>query len=162
MTQTPLIFAATSGNIDVVQALLHAGADVNEVENDSWSAILVAAFKNFEDIAIMLIDNGANPFVESVQGISAAFIAQEREQKRVLEAIERWQEHRKFVDSLNTRLLDAALSVDVDAVSQLLAAGADPSYVNSAGYSPLIGASRSGCLGCVRLLLQAGADVNHR
>lgn len=158
---TPLIFATTSGSHETVQALINAGADIDEVENDLWSPVLVATFKNFEEIAVALIDQGANPLLKSIQGSSAFDVASARGQMQVLDAIERWRQRRSAIDDLNAELLDASLNGDANAISNLLAEGAEANSANGKGYSPLIGASRSGCVDCVRILLQAGADVNH-
>jgi cytohesin len=60
--------------------------------------------------------------------------------------------------------LHLALFVDnIEAVNALLAAGADPNFVNHEGMSPLFMAcdKADDCLGAVPALIAAGADVNH-
>ncbi len=74
---TPLLFAAQQGNIDAAQLLLSAGADVNEsapdgiggntnartrfVRNTDAHVLLVAIDSGHRDMALFLLDGGADP-----------------------------------------------------------------------------------------------------
>src|SRR3990167_7224855 len=57
-------------------------------------------------------------------------------------------------------LITASHIGDLEAVKELLQAGADPNIVNRGGQTPLYWASYHGYLEIVRELLQAGADPN--
>ena len=62
-------------------------------------------------------------------------------------------------DDSNTPLHWAIRSIHADeVVPPLLEAGAEPNTANSGGETPLHAAASRGCLQCVRLLLQAGAE----
>lgn len=58
---TALLFAVRSGSSNAVQALLDAGADVNDELSDGESALVVAAANAHWDVASFLLDRGANP-----------------------------------------------------------------------------------------------------
>jgi len=62
----------------------------------------------------------------------------------------------------NARLLDAALIGDLELAKKALAAGADVSVRDNSGRTPLHRATGNGHAGMVRLLLEAGADVDMR
>jgi ankyrin repeat protein len=59
---TPLLFAVREGNAEAVNALLKAGADVNQVsQGDHTSPLLMAAINGHFDIAKVLLEKGADP-----------------------------------------------------------------------------------------------------
>jgi ankyrin repeat protein len=60
---TPLLFAARGGHIGVVNALLDAGANVNDAKtNDNGTTALILAIMNHHwELAGVLVDRGANP-----------------------------------------------------------------------------------------------------
>ena len=65
---TPLLFAVREGKIDTVQALLKAGADVNETWKagrgtgvSGISAMVLAVANAHYELAVMLLDAGADP-----------------------------------------------------------------------------------------------------
>lgn len=135
---TPLSFAATKNNEPLVRLLLENGAYVNEPENDGWTPLLFAVFREYYNIALLLFDYGANPFIECAQGYSPFGIASERNQEQILEAIQKYREHREQVDLKNIILLDAAMAGDLSNVDTALSEGAEANVANSNGYTPLI------------------------
>ena len=48
---TPLIFAVKQGNLEIVQLLVQAGADINALDADFESALLIAKMQDFDTIA---------------------------------------------------------------------------------------------------------------
>lgn len=58
---TPLLFAVRYGRLDAVRALLEAGADVNETAPDGTSALSIACLNQHWELALMLLERGANP-----------------------------------------------------------------------------------------------------
>ena len=66
---TPLLFAVRQGNTESVNALLKAGADVNQVSaGDHTSPLLMATINGQFDIAKTLLAKGANPKLASDAG----------------------------------------------------------------------------------------------
>ena len=56
---TPLMIAMLSGHLDVVEALLAGGADVNVRSPSGWTALKEARMRGYRDIAERLIRAGA-------------------------------------------------------------------------------------------------------
>ncbi len=63
---TALLLASRQGNLEVVEALLKQGADVNQVsEGSKTSPLLIAAMNGRFDLAKVLLDRGADPNLAS-------------------------------------------------------------------------------------------------
>lgn len=58
---TPLLFAARSGDAASTKLLLAAGADANDHLPDGTSALVLAAHSGHRDVALALLEKGANP-----------------------------------------------------------------------------------------------------
>ena len=58
---TPLLFAARSNDVESAKLLVAAGADVNDVEADGNTALVVAAHSGNASVATFLLDKKANP-----------------------------------------------------------------------------------------------------
>ncbi|NNE37957.1 MAG: hypothetical protein HKN08_06595, partial [Gammaproteobacteria bacterium] len=67
---TTLMFAAQSGDLGSVKALLQAGADVNESTAEYGSALVLAAVNGHEDVALYLLEKGADPDMTDGYGIA--------------------------------------------------------------------------------------------
>lgn len=63
---------------------------------------------------------------------------------------------------MSAELFNAAKSGDTEAISRLIAAGANPNATNEEGQTPLHIAAFEGHLGAVQALIDAGADVDAR
>jgi uncharacterized protein len=71
---TPLLFAAREGNVEAAQALLKAGADVNEVSaGDHSSPLLIATINGQFDLAEVLLKAGANPKLAADNGATPLY-----------------------------------------------------------------------------------------
>ena len=75
---TPLMLAAMSGHLDVVRALLDAGADVNARSLDGSSALLEAAVWEHNEIAAVLTDRGGDPDAADARGWTARQVIDQR------------------------------------------------------------------------------------
>ena len=58
---TPLLFAARVGGLESARLLLAAGANVNDAEPDGTSVLVVAAHSGHGDLAVFLLEKGADP-----------------------------------------------------------------------------------------------------
>ena len=72
---TPLLYAARSGCTDCVQALLDAGANVNQPNPDGVTPLMVAIDNFAFDTAKLLYERGANPHVWDWWGRTALYTA---------------------------------------------------------------------------------------
>ena len=71
---TALQFATREGHMDVVRALLEAGAEVNQVNAaDQMSALTSALLNGNFDIAMYLVANGADPNLASSTGVTPLY-----------------------------------------------------------------------------------------
>jgi ankyrin repeat protein len=73
---TPLLYAVYGGNADVVKELIMNNAAVSPRMNDQgWTALMLATYQEYEDIAQLLLDNGADPNEQDQEGWTTLMIA---------------------------------------------------------------------------------------
>lgn len=60
-SNTPILFAARTGNLDVARHLVAAGADVNDTAATGTSVLVVAAHSGHSALALFLLEQGADP-----------------------------------------------------------------------------------------------------
>ena len=65
-----LIEACINGNLEEVNRLIAAGADVNAKDKDGFMALMEATIKGHAEIAKILLSAGANPNVEYQVGFT--------------------------------------------------------------------------------------------
>ena len=63
--------ACLQGHQDVVMALLQAGAEVDRQDKNLWTPLMWAMTNRHQDIAKVLLDNGASPTIKSSSGRTA-------------------------------------------------------------------------------------------
>lgn len=158
---TPLLFAAQQGNIEAARLLLSAGADVNEtapdgiggntnartrfVPNTEAAALLVAIDSQHPEMALFLLEQGADPN-HSGAGRTALHAAVQRQMPDLVTAL--------LERGANP---NARLEKPLPFVSRriLQANGLSPSNI---GGTPFFLAASFGDLESMRLLVEAGAD----
>jgi ankyrin repeat protein len=145
---TPLYLASVSGNAAMIERLLQAGADANTVSSEGETVLMTVARTGKVDAAKLLIAHGAD-----------------------VNARESWKGQ--------TALMWAAAQNHPDMVRELLAHGAEVNgrsnlqkwerqttaeprekWLPPGNFTPLHFAAREGALESVRVLVEAGADVN--
>jgi uncharacterized protein len=145
---TPLSEAALNGNIALLEKLLNAGADADSPNADGQTALMLVARTGNVAAARLLLKHGAQ-----------------------VNAVERWHGQ--------TALMWAAAQQQPEMVLELVAHGGDVdarSKINDwerqvtsepralhrpvGGLTPLLFASREGCVECAKAIVEAGADLN--
>jgi ankyrin repeat protein len=70
----PLHFAARQGFLDVVQALVEGGADVNQVNpGDKSTPLVVATINGYFDVGKYLLEKGADPNLAADNGVAPLY-----------------------------------------------------------------------------------------
>ena len=84
---TALMWAVWA-NAETVNALLAAGAQVNEISNKGGSALIAAVMLRDADTVRALLDAGADANARDKQGNSVLVLAQQTADKRITEMVE--------------------------------------------------------------------------
>ncbi len=71
---TALHHAVRQGNVEAVRALLDGGADINDTSGvDHTTPLLLATINGQFDVAMLLIERGANPNIASTAGMTPLY-----------------------------------------------------------------------------------------
>jgi ankyrin repeat protein len=163
-SMTALMYASRQGRIDGVTALADAGADLNAVDPEGSSALVIAIINAHYDVAARLAEKGADPNIGDAAGMAALYAAVDMEHMAPLTNRPALRPSGK---------LSAADLVDV-----LLNHGADPNGVLrapllmrqhntgdpalGAGATPLMRAAKALDLRLMKALLDHGADPSRQ
>jgi len=160
---TPLMYAARENALDAGRALVTAHADLNAIDPDGATALVIAIINANYDFAAFLIEAGADPnVVDKDAGMGPLYAAVDM--------------HRLAIGHGRPNPRPSSTLDSVEVVRRLLAHHADPNAVLKApilqrqhtfgdgalakGATPLLRASKSGDVEVMKLLLAAGADPN--
>jgi len=158
---TPMMYAARENAIDAGRALAAGGANLNLVDPDGATALVLAIINANFDFAAMLLDAGADPNIVDKDALMGPLYAAA-------------DMHRLAVGHGRPNPKPSGALDAVDIVRKLLEKKADPNAklkaaimqrqhtggdgTLTAGATPLMRAAKSGDIAIVRLLLDAGAD----
>ena len=161
-TNTPLlILAAETDDLDIVNALLAAGAEVNERDAVGKTPLLFAARKENLGIIQALLAAGANVNAADTQGNTPLMKASEVGRIDAIQALLAAGAEVNAADIYgNTPLTRPLYNSRVDVIQVLLAAGAEVNLADSKGRTPLMTASDFANVDAIQVLLAAGAEVN--
>lgn len=159
---TPVMYAARQNALEAVDALAAAGANLNLVDPDGTTALVIAIINAHYELAALLLDHGADPDLGDTSGMAALYAAVD---------MNTFTETPGRPAPLPAGEMDA-----VDMVRTLLAHGANPNARLSSpilvrvhdrgdrnlgeGATPLMRAARKGDVDIMRLLVEHGSDVN--
>jgi len=151
--------AVLYGNAQAAQALIAAGADVNQFDETGMTPLMIAASEGRVAMTRLLLDAHADVNLVGQDGTTALMRAASANRRDEIQLL---LQHGAAVDAKNaggmTALMAAAFGGYAEAVRALVAAKADPNVRDNQGRSALMAASASGDAATVDVLLKAGAD----
>ena len=179
---TPLMFAASVGDLESAKLLVARGADVNHSTMEDGNTMLLATANGHEDVALFLLESGADPNSKAGDGsdITALHYALRDGIKSLMESkgagffsqlVQQEQqsttkkEEAGPLDGANMpRLVKALLARGADANARM---GLPPArlrkggraYVSVEGATPFLLAAASGDVPSMRLLAESKADT---
>lgn len=158
---TALIWACVKDQPTVVQALLDAGASVNQPNSFGDTPLIRACEHNRANIVTSLLRHGAAVNVANLQGHTALMKACKGSHEPIVNLLLSRGASTNLQDKVgNTALISAADAGCVPVVKALLAAGARPDDINHYGHPAILRAARRGKGAVVEALLCAGADFD--
>jgi len=160
---TALHWAAHWSNLEIVDQLLRAGADVDPVNDHGVTPLALACENGHAAIAGRLLDAGANPnAVLPVQGETVLMTAA---LAGSVEIVTMLLDRGAAVDartrqSGQTALMWAVSENHHQIVGRLVERGADVHARSASGFTPMLFAAQQGNIEIARMLMAAGSGVN--
>jgi ankyrin repeat protein len=143
---SPLSEAVRVANVEIAEMLLEAGADANVENEDGQTPLMLAARTGNVALAMRLVQRGAD--------------VNRRERFRQQSAV-MWaaaQNHPEMVAFLISKGADLTVRAQANDWETQITSEPRVQYRPTGGLTPLLYAARAGCLGCVKAMLDAGAD----
>ena len=156
----PIVREAAFGNADSVRNLAKSGADVNAVDENGDTAVVVASANGHKEAVAALIEFGANINQSDGKGetaIAAAIRAQNSEMVKTL--YEKGADLNQAVKSGETPLMLASQLGLGDIAQFLTQAGVDLNAKGLNGKTAMYIAVAAGALQLAQTLIKAGADA---
>ena len=158
--RTALISAAARGDLEVVNLLIHGGADPNVTDNNGYTALLHAIEARYDQVEQVLLNHPKlDPHARGFNGVTALSKYVWREQK---DAVQKLLDLGADVNAQDNDgdapLHGAAQSGNVEILDLLLAKGANPNLKNKYGGTPLMWAVVFDQEEVTRRLIERGAD----
>ncbi len=162
---TPLTIAARQGSQDSVQALLDAGADINQVgAGDHTSPLLIAVINGHFDLARYLLDKGANPNLAADNGVTPLYAVLNCEwaPKSLYPQPRAYGQQKGSYLDLMSGLLDKGANPNARLTRKVWYSGYnfDLSGVDETGATPFWRAAYASDVQAMKLLVSRGADPN--
>jgi ankyrin repeat protein len=161
----PLHIAAMQNNLQMIETLLDAGANIDRPRTGAGDTPLLEAVQHHRnDASLLLLARGADPTYAAWRGPALRCAIQQNARQDVVDAL---IEHGAIEKARDPGHVAALLQVSArDGKSamlrKLVAAGVPPDLASESGYTALMGAARRGRVDAVRTLIELGASLNAR
>jgi ankyrin repeat protein len=160
-----LLFATRQGYTDTVKALLDGGADVNQVSaGDKTSPLVMSIINGHFDLAMMLLERGANPNAPAFNGVTPLFAVLNIQwaPKSLYPSPKAYQQQTTGYLELMQALIDKGADVNARLQRKVWyqAFNSDFAGVDESGASPFWRAAYANDVAAMKLLVSRGADPN--
>ena len=154
--KTALILAARNGHVEIVQALVDAGADIDLQSKSGSTALMFAASKGHTDVVKALLGADADLNAKNNNKNTALMVAAQNGHVGCVQVLLAAKAHSDLKNEHDqTALMVAAQNGHVGIVQILLNAGAEPNVQNKQGNTALMVAAQTGHTDVVKALLAA-------
>jgi ankyrin repeat protein len=159
---TAFHFAAREGDIETGRVMLDAGVDINQVDADNTSPLVVSILNKRYSYAKFLLDRGADPNIADARGRAALYAAIDMRN----EDYSALPNHKESDSLSSLDLIEALLNRGANPNAPLTKAIAGRSGMDAGdttlgvGTTPFMRAARAGDAPAMRALLAKGADPN--
>ncbi|HEV2688897.1 MAG TPA: ankyrin repeat domain-containing protein [Bryobacteraceae bacterium] len=158
---TALLYAAREGHFNAARALVESGANINQVNGDKFTPMVLAIINGHLDLAKYLLDHGADPNLASESGIAALYAVID-----VQWAPKSWfpqptteQEKVVYLDLMKALIEKGAnVNAAVGEKPWFRSFTNDYTWVDPAGATSFWRAAQSSDIVAMRLLIAHGAD----
>jgi ankyrin repeat protein len=157
-TVTPLIRAASSSCLEIVNVLIVAGAQVDKTYNNGITALFDAVTSRKVAVVKTLLAAGANPNHANRAGATPIFYASTKEICDVLVAAKADIHHKEQYGV--TPIFWAAMQGRTEVINCLVALGALVNQAKANGVTPVFEAVLHRHVHAVRALIAAGANID--
>ena len=173
---TPLLFAARVGDLASARLLLARGAEVHAATEEDGSSLVIASAGGHQELALFLLERGADPNVTDANGLSSLHYAM-RDGLKVLHGIDITSSGNfaLALDDFGDRQSSNLPGPDMpELAKELLARGADPNaqlkyapprlrllrkpIISLSEATPFFLAAAAADLGSMRILVESGAE----
>jgi len=165
---TSLVLAARQDCIECAKALVESGADVNQLTNYGWTALLTATQNRHYKLAAYLLEKGANPNIANKGGWTALYLATDNRNIEAGDYPVRTpdMDHLDFIKLLidkganvNARICGAQSTPDkCTGDTTETRTNFTMQWLFEDGATPFLRAAQSGDVTLMKLLLAHGAD----
>jgi uncharacterized protein len=145
---SPLAEAVRVASVELVAMLLEAGADANVGNEDGQTPLMLAARTGNLAVAKQLVEHGAD--VNAREHF--------RDQSALMWAAA--EGHVDLVAFLVSKKADLSVRAKANDWPSQITNEPRVQYRPTGGLTPLLYAARAGCLGCVKAIVEGGADVD--
>lgn len=161
---TPLHYAAREGHLQVCQLLLDSGAVLDAKDKEGATALVYAVGRNAEGTVRFLLEKGSRPEEGTHNGFPLLAYVALRKPFDFLEILLSYKPNLDATSTLVTPLQALSSIGEIEGVTKLLEAGADPNKKGPNGATPLHSAiayrRHPVDLDRIRLFLKYKADPN--
>ena len=161
---SPVMFAAREGAFEAARVLADANANLDLQDPEGTTALMLAIMNVHYDVAVMLIEKGANPNVVDKAAMGALYAVVDMRTQRPLTNLPP-RKPSSAVDSLDVVRALLKHGADVNAVLKTPTLRRHHSTGDGSmgeGTTPLMRAARFGDAAAMKVLIEGGADPSRR